>query len=1042
MAQFTDCLKLAKFIARYENKTTIDLDAVRKAMAFFEPDAKLQGLIGDIPSIPSEPALLDFGKAILDAYEVLPAIPLADEVKALREKVDAAQRIPERFRTDLALPVDNIKAVRALNTPNFQKTLESYKPNNLKSASEYGQELRDFLDKKLNLRPSDTPAIPAAKVEAAQPASTTTRGETPPPAQPATPATAAAAASPTPVQGLLLDPGIQKLKAALEAELLDQPLAISELIEELQARAWKLVPNKHPALFLLAGPPASGKNLLADVLARSLSDRPRLTLNMASMSSRNEGFALTGLRAGYDSAGPGRLTGFVHQHPNAVVVLQNFDQAHPNVQNLLVPLFTDGTLTDEFGFGKESKTGEPGPQVVSFANALVLLTTSQGSAVYQRRDFGKLYDEAQAQAIALLTDEIIRGRWAKTGAERASKDEDSGQSSALPPYLGLCRLLPFRQLGMEALYSLTQRSVETFRQSLLASKVELVIEDSPALNTALTLSMGPDFNPVELQAAAGRVLLPIFMRQSPLLTGREGKTQRVVLRIQDNDNGDLGALQKLTPAQVKSDFFRRSQRLRYILETAQNDDGSARLTFKIIGIERVPVSADYGRDGGISIDLPQSSFQQIFGHHYIKDRLQEVVRLLKQPAGTDGNAISLPKGMLLHGRPGTGKTMLAKALAAEAGLPFIAVSGPQLLDLEMIRHVFELARKYAPALVFMDEIDALGVRGKGGADICINQLLTEIDGFEESRDGSVFVIAATNFPAKVDPALTRSGRLDLRLEVPMLDAEARRHFLERLRDSPHVEALDLDALVEFSAGMSGADLEKLCREATLDTIRNPRERVTQSELLELLNVIKHGARVTRPPLKQQLESTAYHEAGHAVVSLVLNPDVLIEQVNIVPRGNSLGFTAYNEESMNTRHFNRHEVMDLICVSLAGRIAESKQFPALDDGTGGPDAGAADDLRKATGYAWKAVTEWGLDEEFGWISTRLWDEGPPEVWQARAAQRVEAWLAEARQRTLETIERHWLFIDALAQKLLKEELVDGTTLRSLAQQHLQGDRHGA
>lgn len=1044
MAQFTDCLKLAKFIARYEKKSSIDLDAVRKAMAFFEPDAKLKELIGEIPSIPQDQALLDYGKAILDAYDVLPAVPLTDQVKALREKVDAAQRIPERFRSDLALPSDNIKAVRALTTPNFQKTLENYKPSNLESAKRFGEELSAFLDKKLSLRPASTPATPEAEPQEAKTDDTAradtkaTGGKAQTPAQPTVPATP----PPSPVPGLQLDPGVQQLKAALEAELLDQPLAISELIEELQARAWKLVPKKLPALFMLAGPPASGKNLLASILAKSCPDRPLLKLNMGSMSSRNEGFALTGLRAGYDSAGPGRLTGFVQQNENAIVVLENFDQAHPNVQNLLVPLFTDGTLTDEFGFGKESKTGAPGPQVVSFANALVLLTTSQGSAVYERRDYRKLYDQAPAQVIALLTTEMVQGRWAKARPERADKDEDSVPSSALPPYLGLCRLLPFRQLGMEALYTLTQRSVETFRQNLSANKVELVIEDSAKLNMALTLSMGPDFNPVELQSAAGRVLLPVFMRQASLLASSDGNTQRVFLRVKDNDKGNLATLQKDTPAKVQSDFFRLSKRLSYTLNAAQGADRTVDLTFQVRGIERVPISSDYGRDGGISIDLPQSSFEQIFGHHYIKDRLQEVVRLLKPNAGTDSKAISLPKGMLLHGRPGTGKTMLAKALAAEAGLPFIAVSGPQLLELDLIRQVFRLARKYAPALVFMDEIDALGVRGKGGADPCINQLLTEIDGFEESRDGSVFVIAATNFPAKVDPALTRSGRLDLRLEVPMLDADARRHFLKRLRTLPHVDTLDLDALVEFSAGMSGADLEKLCREATLDTIRNPRERITQAELLELLNVIKHGARVIRPPLKAQLESTAYHEAGHAVVSLVLNPDVRIEQVNIVPRGDALGFTAYNEESMGYRHFNRHEVMDLLCVALAGRTAESKQFPE-NGALGGPDAGAADDLRRATELAWKAVTEWGLDDEFGWVSTRPWsDETSPSIWQTRAAERVEAWLTEARQRTQQTIVAQWPLIEALAQKLVKEELVDGKALKELAAQHGLGGDHGA
>ena len=387
--------------------------------------------------------------------------------------------------------------------------------------------------------------------------------------------------------------------------------------------------------------------------------------------------------------------------------------------------------------------------------------------------------------------------------------------------------------------------------------------------------------------------------------------------------------------------------------------------------------------------------------------------------------------MLLHGQPGTGKTMLAKALAAEADLPFIATTGPQLLDKELIRTVFKRARKFAPCLVFIDEIDALGVRGAGGVDVCINQLLTEIDGFTESRDGGVFVIAATNYRSKVDPALTRSGRLDLCLEVPMLDREARSHFIDKLKILPLADQWNADLLVELSAGMTGADLEKLCREAALDLIRRPRPTITQAELLEQLNVIKHGARVENPPLREQMAATAYHEAGHAIVSMMLNPDVRIEQVTIVPRGNALGFTAYSAESMENRHFNRNEVMNLMCVCLAGRIAETKQFP-VEGNAGGEDAGASSDLAKATSLAWRAVTQWGLDDEFGWACMTPFEGNMPAAWQDMATARVNEWLAECKVVTAQTVDENWRLIEKLASHLLANEMVDEASLRVIAQ----------
>jgi len=383
--------------------------------------------------------------------------------------------------------------------------------------------------------------------------------------------------------------------------------------------------------------------------------------------------------------------------------------------------------------------------------------------------------------------------------------------------------------------------------------------------------------------------------------------------------------------------------------------------------------------------------------------------------------------------------MLAKALASEANLPFIAVTGPQLINMRTLRKVFRLARQYAPSLVFIDEIDALGVRGKGGHDEHINQLLSEIDGFVESRDGHIFIVAATNFPQNVDPALTRAGRLDLRMEVPVLDRDARLHFLKELNSFvTDLKPSDLDTVANLTAGMSGADLRKFVREAQLLQFRNPGAPIRSAQLLELLNVIKHGVRLVGagPLLKEQLEATAYHEAGHAVVSTVLNPHVRIQQVTIVPRGEALGFTAYDPETMQRHSFNRKEVMDLICVALAGRVAESKRFPGPTANAdqsismGGPDSGASSDLRRATDLAWQAITQWGLDEDFGWMSFDALEK-PPENWQTKAAQCLEEWMHEAGMHTRQLVDTHWKNIEKMAKALCEKEVLFESDLTALS-----------
>jgi ATP-dependent Zn protease len=229
--------------------------------------------------------------------------------------------------------------------------------------------------------------------------------------------------------------------------------------------------------------------------------------------------------------------------------------------------------------------------------------------------------------------------------------------------------------------------------------------------------------------------------------------------------------------------------------------------------------------------------------------------------------------------------------------------------------------------------------------------------------------------------------------------------------------------------MSGADLDKLVRECVLEMVRRGVQTLSRSDVLEQINGMRFGRRVEHPQLRAQIESTAYHEAGHAVVSLALDPEVRVQQVTIVPRGQSAGVTVYDTESWSAPSLNRTQVMHRICTALAGRIAEAR-YRERSGAAPETDSGASSDLSHASRLAWLAITEWGLDDEFGWVSLAGLGAEVQSSLHARALERVQDWLGRARKQTEEIVEQHWSHIDRVARYLLDHELVEGNKLQAI------------
>ena len=369
---------------------------------------------------------------------------------------------------------------------------------------------------------------------------------------------------------------------------------------------------------------------------------------------------------------------------------------------------------------------------------------------------------------------------------------------------------------------------------------------------------------------------------------------------------------------------------------------------------------------------PKVTFADVAGVDEAKEELQEIIEFLKYPKKFQALGAKIPRGVLLVGPPGSGKTLLAKAIAGEAGVPFFSISGSEFVEMfvgvgaSRVRDLFEQAKKSVPCLVFIDEIDAVGRQrgaGLGGGhderEQTLNQLLVEMDGFDPNS--GIIVIAATNRPDILDPALLRPGRFDRRIVVDNPDTKGRRAILDvHVRGKPMGEDADLDTLAKRTPGFSGADLANMVNEAALLAARRNKKKITASELDEAIDrVIAGPQRRSRILTPKERELTAYHEAGHVLVAKVVPGADPPHKVTILPRGMALGYVMYAPPE-DKYTYTRQEILARITGGLGGRVAEEIVF-------GEVTTGAQNDFEQATELARKMVTEFGMSNKLGPLS---------------------------------------------------------------------------
>ncbi len=373
----------------------------------------------------------------------------------------------------------------------------------------------------------------------------------------------------------------------------------------------------------------------------------------------------------------------------------------------------------------------------------------------------------------------------------------------------------------------------------------------------------------------------------------------------------------------------------------------------------------------LSEDQVKVTFADVAGVDEAKEDVKELVDFLREPDKFQRLGGRIPRGVLMVGQPGTGKTLLAKAIAGEAKVPFFSISGSDFVEMfvgvgaSRVRDMFDQAKKQSPCIIFIDEIDAVGRHrgaGVGGGhderEQTLNQLLVEMDGFE-GNDG-VIVIAATNRPDVLDPALLRPGRFDRQVVVGLPDIRGREQILKvHMRKVPISEGVDAAVLARATPGFSGADLANLVNEASLFAARGGKQRVTMEEFEKAKDKIMMGAeRKSMVMSDKEKLNTAYHEAGHAIVGRLVPEHDPVYKVSIIPRGRALGVTMFLPEEDRYSH-SKQSILSQICSLYGGRIAEEMTL-----GADGVTTGASNDIHRATNMAYSMVTKWGLSEKLG------------------------------------------------------------------------------
>lgn len=773
----------------------------------------------------------------------------------------------------------------------------------------------------------------------------------------------------------------------------------------------------------LHGTPYDNMHHVADDVANALIPfgyQRIIPIDCSRFDGQAERFVFCGSQSVWSGSRAGLITEPVYNNPKSIVILYNIDKANPEITYCLLSALQNGIMIDEYGLkGDDDRRSGREPTIVNFEDVIFITTNTLGYEEYHRKSFQKQLQENPPFAKSLLLDKlrqstrVLRGKTIQC-YDSAVLAELSKHWLMINPHQWQYKLQQQKKLFQQSL--INQLAQWNIQQLQIDDETLTALVSVYLLNQEMLQQTSDDWAKFTLNQLLDKILN----------AKRPPKKATIVVKpivITQIEN----FLSKIGNNEPQSSMLKRGlhlvptichQRNNIILESVQET------VFANHAI------MDEDRKIRLQMDYPNICLNDVKGHEEIKNYLQEIHYYLKNSQELHQLGVSMPKGVLLYGRAGTGKTMLAKALAGESELPFVTVTGSDLLRPENMNEFLQVVDSVSPCVVFIDEADGLGSREESSVHTnAINQLLPFIEGFHTDVEQSRFFVLASNYPDNIDKALLRAGRIEDRFEVGDLNRVARQHFLQDILPYFDDNVSENLALI-LTSGLNGSEMTRLHRATVLQHLKNHKKLLNKSIFINLI----HQVRLNISPYESKTSSDqliAIHEVGHAFLYHYFG---LAELNYISLIGNDeIGGYVNLSQSEDSYTYKKHQIKQMLSCHLGGYACELVMF-------GETSLGAVDDLEKATKRAWVCINHAGLDDESGMLNLKgiVDKQTLTNNLEEKRLIICEQWLQEAKNQAIDILSQNKDLVQHLADKLIAEQVIDGQMFQQLIHDYQQGD----